>query len=127
MGHNLSKSSKSPGFQAIYKLSLCEKANEELVKANAGLVNRINDELLPAVKKLDEDKETLRRLCIATLFELGGSIELSEEAFNTICGDVAIKLNPITQSATFSIIDRLEEVELLAGVDHDGEKVSEAI
>ena len=109
MGNNLRAHSKDPGFQATYKLSQYEKANEELVKTNKELVSRINDELLPTVKGLQEDNEMLGRLSILSLFELGGSITVSKESFNNAESKIVTSVDTENNELTFALDDDVND------------------
>jgi len=90
----MSRFGKSHEDQLFYKNCKLEKANEELV-------NRINNELIPTVKQLTANNETLKRVLILSLFELGGSIELSHEDFNNASGRIQSKVDSDNKTTTF--------------------------
>jgi hypothetical protein len=96
----------------LYKNTKLEKKNEELV-------NRINNELIPALKELTQDNGMLNRLAVRALAELGGSIDITEEEFDHISGRILTRMNEKDRSVTFMLEPKTE-------VKSDGQGGSEA-
>lgn len=98
----MSRFGKSQEDRLLYKCTKLEKANEEMVK-------RINEELLPAAKQSSENAEMFRRVAILSLVELGGAVQLTEDAINDVYCDLAVDINPETKIITVSIKNKPEE------------------